>query len=99
MNRTFLLFLGVVAVSIASVWADDGSEAPSKKLKTSDIGALKFRSIGPALMSGRIADIAVDPVKPSFRTVGFDGLEHGDRTDTSVTDRSGHDDPGLSGSR
>lgn len=29
------------------------------------LSALKFRSIGPALMSGRIADIAVDPVKPA----------------------------------
>ncbi len=41
------------------------TEAPEeKKLSTGDIGALKFRSIGPALMSGRVSDIAVDPVKP-----------------------------------
>ena len=27
--------------------------------------ALKFRSVGPALMSGRIGDVAIDPVKPN----------------------------------
>lgn len=39
------------------------SELP--KLKTSDVSALKLRSVGPALMSGRIGDLAVDPVKPN----------------------------------
>ena len=34
-------------------------------LKSSDVSALKLRSIGPALMSGRIGDIAIDPVKPN----------------------------------
>lgn len=28
-------------------------------------GALKFRSVGPAFMSGRIGDLAVDPVQPN----------------------------------
>ena len=28
-------------------------------------GALKFRSIGPAFMSGRIGDVAIDPVQPN----------------------------------
>jgi photosystem II stability/assembly factor-like uncharacterized protein len=29
------------------------------------VGALKFRGIGPAFMSGRIADIAIDPTRPN----------------------------------
>ena len=28
-------------------------------------GALKFRSVGPAFMSGRIGDVAIDPVNPN----------------------------------
>ena len=28
-------------------------------------GALKFRSVGPAFMSGRIGDVAIDPVEPN----------------------------------
>ena len=38
---------------------DDDSRA---KLIT---GALKFRSVGPAFMSGRIGDVAIDPVNPN----------------------------------
>lgn len=43
--------------------------APTKEaavLKTSDISAIGFRSIGPGLMSGRIADLAIDPVEPNI---------------------------------
>ncbi len=52
----------------------------SKKSKSSDdtsvivdkslMGALKFRSIGPAIASGRIADIAVNPENPAEYYVG-----------------------------
>ena len=41
-----------------------GQETPSEEPATLNGGllsALRFRNIGPALMSGRIADIAVDP--------------------------------------
>ena len=33
----------------------------SEELKSSDLTGLKFRSVGPAFMSGRIADIAINP--------------------------------------
>ncbi len=39
-------------------------------LKTENFSGLKFRSIGPALTSGRIADIAVNPRNPSEYYVG-----------------------------
>lgn len=46
--------------------ADEAATASEeKKLTSGDLNALKFRSIGPALMSGRVADVAIDPVKPS----------------------------------
>lgn len=35
------------------------------QLKSNQIGALKFRNIGPALMSGRIGDLAIDPNQPN----------------------------------
>ena len=34
-------------------------------IKSADVSALKFRSIGPALMSGRIADVAIDSRHPN----------------------------------
>ena len=36
-------------------------EKKSDTIKSSDVGGLKFRSIGPAFTSGRIADFAVNP--------------------------------------
>ena len=33
----------------------------SEELKSSDLTGLEFRSVGPAFMSGRIADIAINP--------------------------------------
>ena len=33
----------------------------SEEIKSSDLTGLKFRSVGPAFMSGRIADIAINP--------------------------------------
>ena len=44
---------------------DDEADAKTGRLGTGDLGALRFRSLGPALMAGRIGDIAVDPVKPN----------------------------------
>lgn len=37
----------------------------SSKVNSSFLSALKFRNIGPALMSGRIGDLAVDPRNPN----------------------------------
>ena len=31
------------------------------EVKATDLSGLKFRSVGPAFMSGRIADIAINP--------------------------------------
>ena len=49
--------------------ADDQKEADKKKKKPLDTGmlagALKFRSVGPAFMSGRIGDIAIDQKNPN----------------------------------
>ncbi|MEM9825911.1 MAG: glycosyl hydrolase [Planctomycetota bacterium] len=41
--------------------ADKKSDSPAQMLA----GMLQFRSVGPALMSGRIGDVAIDPVQPN----------------------------------
>ena len=56
--------------------ATTGEKAPEAPKPLADrvdsdlVGALKFRSIGPAFMSGRIADIALDPKNPNTWYVG-----------------------------
>lgn len=65
-TRWFLLLLAIAGqlVSIsASSHADDSKS--EKKVTSSDISPLKWRSIGPALMSGRIGDVVVDYEKPN----------------------------------
>ncbi len=45
---------------------EEGSdESESRPVDTSLVGGLRWRGIGPALMSGRIVDIVIDPDKPS----------------------------------
>ena len=45
--------------------SDDAKSDGGAKLNENLLGAIKMRSIGPALMSGRIADIAIDPENAS----------------------------------
>ena len=95
MNRFLqLLTLGCIlaisAVPLTSVAAED--TAPGMDAKT--FSGLKWRGIGPALMSGRIADIAVDPERRStwYVAVGSGGVwktENRGTTWTSVFDGQG----------
>jgi photosystem II stability/assembly factor-like uncharacterized protein len=48
----------------SSAGAQDDEQGPPK-LNSGLLSGLKLRNIGPAFMSGRIGDIAVDPVRPS----------------------------------
>ncbi len=66
MNRTLTLLLSVLFAVHGHLVAEDPKPSePSRGLKASEVSALKLRSIGPAFMSGRIGDIAIDPVKPN----------------------------------
>ncbi len=61
----WLLMCLLVTAGFAQEPASDqtGHEAnPQTELLT---GALKFRSVGPAFMSGRIGDVAIDSVEPN----------------------------------
>ena len=62
--RWYVLFLALLFVP--SVRANEESEAESKpKLSAETFAGIPLRNIGPALMSGRIADIAIDPERPN----------------------------------
>ncbi len=62
-----VLFLVISSVICANTFAQDsdGPQDETPGVNSSLISPLRFRGIGPALMSGRIGDIVVDPVKRS----------------------------------
>lgn len=61
--------LSLVCISVPAATADEGPEAKA-------LSALQFRGIGPAMMGGRIADIAIDPEDRStwYLAVGSGGV-------------------------
>ena len=76
MPRYIWTFLLLLLISCPSFATGQDSDEPAKSapgINSGLVSALKFRSIGPALMSGRVLDIAVDPQRPStwyLATVG-----------------------------
>lgn len=65
MNCKQLLLILLLGFTTASLYAqnkkDKGSDADAYWLKSEQLSGLTFRTIGPALTSGRVADIAVNP--------------------------------------
>ena len=62
------LFVGVVLGLVAASalhGAQPGADEHESKIDSGLLSALAFRGVGPALMSGRIADLAIDPGKPN----------------------------------
>jgi len=69
--RRALLLFWLVSIGLSPIQAQDGTQAsdPADQVEAEEdpvmsagaFGGLKFRSIGPALMSGRIGDLAVNP--------------------------------------
>ncbi len=66
-HLSFILLALILTVSINTFGQKKKSKNKSKDkessyfVKSSDLSALKFRSIGPAMISGRIIDLAVNP--------------------------------------
>ncbi len=58
-----LLLMAFISRAAAAEEADGKDETP--KIDSKMVSGLELRGIGPALMSGRIGDIAIDPVKRS----------------------------------
>ena len=78
------LLAAVAAASLVTLSPLAAGQAPPPKAARADqapsaakaFDGLKLRAIGPALMSGRIADIAIDPTDPStwYVAVGSGGV-------------------------
>jgi len=64
---SFLCTLVSLSFTISVAQDSDEPKDPAPGLNEELLGAMQFRNIGPAVMSGRIADIAIDPVNPSVR--------------------------------
>lgn len=64
MRKTRLFSLCLLAVPLAA-------SLPAQTSRISAIGTLKFREIGPAVMGGRVADIAVVANDPNIAYVGL----------------------------
>ena len=64
--RNILIWV-LLGVMLALPVRADGSEEEKEgtKLNAGTLSGIKLRNIGPALMSGRIADIAIDPTQPN----------------------------------
>ena len=62
MKRTIALFLALLLMfSLASMADDKKKDADKPKINAGTFSALKWRNVGPALMSGRVSDIAIHP--------------------------------------
>ncbi|MEZ5332069.1 MAG: glycosyl hydrolase [Thermoanaerobaculia bacterium] len=68
--RALPMIAALLSLAGAAAAHAAASDAAEKGVQSSDLSGLAFRSIGPALMSGRIADIEVDPSDPATRYVG-----------------------------
>lgn len=66
-----LLTAATVLVTAQQVRGQDSDipEDPTPGINSGSLSAFGFRSLGPALMSGRIGDIVVDPVDTSTRYI------------------------------
>ena len=67
-NHFVALIVSCAFILPVCAFAQDSDKTAKKtepEVSSSFVSSLKFRGIGPALMSGRIGDIVVDPVKPS----------------------------------
>lgn len=72
------LLVGIFTLTVDGVLAQHRKSSGSiqKPIDSKLFDSLKFRSIGPAFMSGRIADIAIDPTNEStwYVAVGSGGV-------------------------
>jgi hypothetical protein len=66
-----MLTAAVAVLSLAATMTTVARQAPATDRLTADVlKGLEFRSIGPAISTGRVQDIAIDPKSPSTLTGG-----------------------------
>ena len=73
MKKYFILFTSLLFLTLGF---SQKKKNTADDLKSSDLSGLKFRSVGPAFMSGRIADIAINPENENewYVAVGSGGV-------------------------
>ena len=73
MKKYYLLPLFLLFITLSF---SQKKKSSNNELKSSDLSGLKFRSVGPAFMSGRIADIAINPENENewYVAVGSGGV-------------------------
>src|SRR5450830_551126 len=72
-----MLPAAVAVMSLAATMTTVARQAPATDRLTADVlKGLEFRSIGPAISTGRVQDIAIDPKSPStwYVATAFGGL-------------------------
>ena len=76
MKRTFLAATAALLVAATAVIGGKQSPAPADRLTAEVLKGLEFRSIGPAISTGRVQDIAIDPKSPNiwYVATAFGGL-------------------------
>ncbi len=91
-GEVFIIGVFALMSSMTSAWADEAEE--QKPLSSPTFDAFKLRNIGPAFMSGRIADIIIEPEEPATWIVGVGSggvwkTENAGTTWTSLFDGQG----------
>jgi len=88
------VLIAILCASLLTAAMAQEEEAPPPGFNEATFKGLEWRGIGPALMSGRIADIAIDPLDPAtwYVAVGSGGVWKTDNagvTWTSLFDGQG----------
>ena len=76
LNRLLLVVLIIWTVSSVHAQRKKSTDDAAKPVESELFANLKFRNIGPAFMSGRIADLAIDPTNENiwYVAVGSGGV-------------------------
>lgn len=83
----FLRLTALVIAFVPALLLADKKDDKKKPSKVNGISSIKWRSVGPALMSGRIADIAIDPENPNvwYVAAGSGGVWKTNNAGTTFT--------------
>ncbi len=83
--RSLVSGIVVIGLGTAALAEDDENKGEDKALSAKTFDAFKLRNIGPAFMSGRIADIAIVPEDPAtwYVAVGSGGVWKTDNAGTT----------------
>jgi len=83
----FLRLTALVIAFVPALLLADKKDDKKKPSNVNGISSIKWRSVGPALMSGRIADIAIDPENPNvwYIAAGSGGVWKTNNAGTTFT--------------